>query len=195
MLRAEAGRYPESAAIAAPKRRSLSYKRLWRQVEGMVAWLNAQGIGRGDRVALVLPNGPELASAFLGVSAGAASAPLNPGCSADGFGFCLADLRPKALIVQRGIDSPAIAVAQASGIAIIHLARVDDEEAGVFTLNGDALIGRDGGIYSESNDLALVLHTSGTTSRPKIARSRRQIFPCPRRTLPRASRCQLTTDA
>ena len=111
---------------------------------------------------------PELASAFLGVSAGAASAPLNPGCSADEFRFCLADLRPKALIVQRGIDLPAIAVAQAIGITIIQLARVEDEEAGVFTLNGDALIGRDGGNYSDSNDLALVLHTSGTTSRPKI---------------------------
>ena len=70
--------------------------------------------------------------------------------------------------MQRGIDSPAIAIAQASGIAIIQSARVDDEEAGVFTLNGDALIGREGGRYSESNDLALVLHTSGTTSRPKI---------------------------
>ena len=116
LLRDGATRCSESVAIAAPKRRSLSYKRLWRQVEGMVAWLNAQGIGRGDRVAIVLPNGPELASAFLGVSAGAASAPLNPGCSADEFVFCLADLRPKALIVQRGIDSPAIAVAQASGI-------------------------------------------------------------------------------
>jgi len=168
LLRDGATRSSESPAIAAPKRRSLSYKRLWRHVEGMIAWLNAQGIGRGDLVAILLPNGPELASAFLGVSAGAASAPLNPGCTADEFGFCLTDLRPKALIVQRGIDSPAIAVAQAIGITIIELARVEDEEAGIFTLNGDALVGRDGGNYSESNDLALVLHTSGTTSRPKI---------------------------
>ncbi|MET0165779.1 MAG: AMP-binding protein [Vicinamibacterales bacterium] len=168
LLRDAAQRNPESPALAAPKRPSLSYARLWRQVEGMVAWLNAHGIGRGDRVAIVLPNGPELAAAFLGVSVGAVSAPLNPGYGPDEFRFCLADLRPSALIVQRGIDSPAIAIARASGIAIIESARVDDEEAGVVTLNGDALIGRKGGRYSESDDPALVLHTSGTTARPKL---------------------------
>ena len=168
MLGAGSRYYSESVAIAAPKRRSLSYGRLWCQVDGMVAWLNANGIGRGDRVALVLPNGPELAVAFLGVSTGAVAAPLNPGYRADEFAFYLTDLRPRALIVERGSDSPAIPIAQASGIATIELARIDDEEAGVFTLNGDSLARRTGGRYSEPNDLALVLHTSGTTSRPKI---------------------------
>jgi len=168
LLSDAAQRNPESPALSAPKRPSLSYARLWRQVEGVVAWLNSHGIGRGDRVAIALPNGPELASAFLGVSAGAVSAPLNPGYGPDEFRFCLADLRPRALIVQRGIDSPAIAIARASGISIIQSARIDGEEAGIFTLNGDALIGREGGRYSESNDPALVLHTSGTTARPKI---------------------------
>src|SRR5262249_49227484 len=119
MLRAGSTCCPESVAVGAPRRRSLSYSRLWCQVDGMVAWLNAHGIGRGDRVAIVLPTGPELAVAFLGVSTGAVAAPLNPGYGADEFAFYLADLRPKALILQRGSDSPAIPIAQASGIAII----------------------------------------------------------------------------
>jgi acyl-CoA synthetase (AMP-forming)/AMP-acid ligase II len=168
LLRDAAQRHPESTALTAPKRHSLSYARLWRQVERVVAWLNAHGIGRGDRVAIVLPNGPELACAFLGVSAGAVSAPLNPDYGPDEFRFYLGDLRPRALIVQSGIDSPAIAVARASGIPVIQSTPVDDQEAGVFTLNGDALIGYEGGRYSESNDPALVLHTSGTTARPKM---------------------------
>jgi len=168
MLGAGARCYSESVAIAAPKRRSLSYGRLWCQVDGMVAWLNANGIGRGDRVAIVLPNGPELAVAFLGVSTGAVAAPLNPGYRAEEFAFYLTDLRPRALIVERGSDSPAIPIAQTNGIATIELARIDDEEAGVFTLNSDSLARRTGGNYSAPNDLALVLHTSGTTSRPKI---------------------------
>ena len=168
LLRDAAQRHPASPALSAPNRPSLSYARLWCQVEGVVAWLNAHGIGRSDRVAIVLPNGPELASAFLGVSAGAVSAPLNPAYGPDEFRFCLEDLRPRALIVQRGSDSPAIAIARASGIAVIQSARVDDEEAGVFTLNGEALIGRENGRFSESNDPALVLHTSGTTARPKM---------------------------
>jgi len=167
MLRAAATRCPESPAVVAPQRPSLSHKRLWRQVEGVVAWLNAAGIGRGDRVAIVLPNGPEMAAAFLGVSAGATCAPLTPSYHAEELGFYLADLEAKALIVQRGIDSAALAIAQARGIAIIELSPVYDEEAGIFTLNGDALIGRDGGKYAEPADVALVLHTSGTTSRPK----------------------------
>ena len=168
MLRAEAGRYPESPAIVAPQRRPLSYERLWQQVEGMVAWLNAAGVGRADRVAIVLKNGPEMAVAFLGVSAGAAAAPLNPGYGAQEFDFYLTDLRAKAVIVQRGVDSPAVAMAKASGIAVFELSPMADEEAGLFALNGDRLIGRAGGHYSESSDVALVLHTSGTTSRPKI---------------------------
>src|SRR5689334_6199747 len=145
MLRAASRCDPESVAIAAPKRRSLSYGRLWCQVDGTVAWLNANGIGRGDRVAIVLPNGPELAVAFLGVSTGAVAAPLNPGYRADEFAFYLTDLRPRALIVERGSESPAIPIAQASGIATIELARIDDEEAGVFTLDGDSLAHRTGG--------------------------------------------------
>lgn len=44
----------------------------------MVERLNAVGAGRGDRVAIVLPNSPEAAAAILGVVAGATAAPLNP---------------------------------------------------------------------------------------------------------------------
>ena len=134
LLRDAVQRHPASPALAAPDRPSLSHARLWRQIEDMVAWLNAHGIGRGDRVAIVLPDGPELAGAFLGVSAGAVSAPLNPAYGPEEFRFCPEDLRPRALIVQQGIDSPAIAIARASGIAVIQSARVEDEEAGVFTL-------------------------------------------------------------
>jgi long-subunit acyl-CoA synthetase (AMP-forming) len=84
------------------------------------------------------------------------------------FDFYLTDLRAKALIVQRGDGSPAVEVAKARGMTIFELSPMADDEAGLFTLNGDRLIGREGGHYSESSDVALVLHTSGTTSRPKI---------------------------
>ena len=168
LLRDGATRHAESVAIAAPRRRPLPYGRLWRQVEGVVAWLNANGIRRGDRVAIALPNGPELAVAILGVSAGAVCAPLNPRAGDEEFRFSLADLHPKALIAHSGIDAPTRAIAEANGTAVIRLTPVDDAEAGIFTLNGDALIGRDGGTCSESGDLALILRTSGTTSRPKI---------------------------
>jgi acyl-CoA synthetase (AMP-forming)/AMP-acid ligase II/acyl carrier protein len=167
ILRAGASYLSESPAILAPKRLPLSHSRLWRQVRGMAAWLKTAGIGRSDRVAIVLPNGPDMAVSFLGVSTCAVSAPLNPAFRAEEFEYYLADLQPKALIVQRGVDSAARAVADARGIAVIELAPVHDDAGGIFELNDDTLIGSDEGGYAEPTDVALVLHTSGTTSRPK----------------------------
>ncbi|MEP7305611.1 MAG: AMP-binding protein [Acidobacteriota bacterium] len=159
--------FADSPAIVAARRAPLSHKRLWHHVQGVVAWLNSAGIGRGDRVAMVLPNGPEMAAAFLGVSAGAVSAPLDPAYHADQFSFHLIQLHAKALVVQGGVDSPARDVARDHGIRVIDLWPVGEDDAGIFTLNGDTL-NRDDGVYAEPLDVALILHTSGTTSRPRI---------------------------
>ncbi len=53
------------------------------------------GIGRGDRVAIVLPNGPEMAASFVAIAAGATTAPLNPAYKRDEFDFYLADLNAR----------------------------------------------------------------------------------------------------
>ncbi len=124
MLETWAERSPEAIAIVAPGRSPLTYGRFHTQVEYVVKRLNASGVGRNDRVATVLPNGPEMAVAFLGVAAGTTCAPLNPAYHASEFDFYLSDLNAKALIVQSGIDSPAIAVAQKRGIPVIELSPV-----------------------------------------------------------------------
>ena len=74
-------------AIGAPERTDLTYAGLRALAKKTVADLNALGIGRGDRVAIVLPNGPEMATAFLTVACGAATAPLNPDYKAEEFEF------------------------------------------------------------------------------------------------------------
>ncbi len=130
--------------------------------------LNAMGLGRQDRVAIVLANGPEMAVAFLAVTAGATCAPLNPSYRAHEFDFYLSDLKAKALIVESGIDSPARGVARARGIPVIDLSPLTDAEAGTFTLDGEAHSPPVHHGFSRPEDVALVLHTSGTTSRPKI---------------------------
>ena len=76
----EAGR----PAIRAPERPALTYGGLRSLAEGTVAALNAIGIGRGDRVAIVLPNGPEMAAAFVAIACGATTAPLAPSGTATG---------------------------------------------------------------------------------------------------------------
>ena len=99
--------------------------------------LRAMGIGRHDRMAVVLPNGPEMAVAILTVAASAVCAPMNPAYRAEELDRYFADLRPRALITQAGIDSPARRVALSRGVRVIELSTAFDAEAGLFTLTGD----------------------------------------------------------
>src|SRR5215471_21872916 len=78
LLRSHAQRITDAIAIAAAGRKPLTYNRLLSQIDYVVNILNTAGIGRNDRVAVVLPDGPEMAVAFLGVAAGATCTPLNP---------------------------------------------------------------------------------------------------------------------
>ena len=150
---------------------SLTYGGLRAHVERTVASLNRLGIGRNDRVALVLPNGTEMATAFVAVAAGTTSAPLNPAYRAEEFEFYLADLKAKALIVERDSASPALGAAAKLKIPVIEVVRANTDPAGVFELipvegGQTAAVPHPG--FAEPDDVALVLHTSGTTSRPKI---------------------------
>jgi acyl-CoA synthetase (AMP-forming)/AMP-acid ligase II len=153
-------------AIGAPGRPSLTHAGLRALASRTVAALNAMGIGRGDRVAMVLPNGPEMAALFVTVACGATTAPLNPAYKADEFDFYLSDLNAKALIVLQGAETPARAVAAAKGIPVVEL--VPGELPGEFTLATDLTGTPAHPGPAEPEDVALVLHTSGTTSRPKI---------------------------
>jgi len=156
----------DAPAIGALGRPSLTHAGLRALAARTVASLNAMGIGRNDRVAMVLPNGPEMAALFITVACGATTAPLNPAYKADEFDFYLSDLNAKALVVMQGMDTPARAVATAKHIPIVEL--VPGELAADFTLVSD-LKGTPAHFgLSEPEDIALVLHTSGTTSRPKI---------------------------
>ena len=157
-------------AIGAPGRGALTYAGLRALVARTARDLNAMGIGRNDRVAMVLPNGPEAASAFVAIASSATTAPLNPAYRGDELDFYLSDLNAKALVIAEELESPARAVASSRGIPIVSLASDDRAPAGSFTLvsqpahrEAPARAGT-----AEPDDIALVLHTSGTTSRPKL---------------------------
>jgi acyl-CoA synthetase (AMP-forming)/AMP-acid ligase II len=156
-------------ALLAPERQALSFAGLRRQIDATVARLNGLGIGRNDRVAIVLPNGPEMAAAFLSVACGATTAPLNPGYRSEELDFYLSDLRAKALIVGEHEDGPAVAAAGRHGARILRLRFAPADPAGSFSLaaEGTSGVAAEGG-PAKPDDVALVLHTSGTTSRPKI---------------------------
>ena len=170
-------------AIVIPGGPTLTFDELRRQIDGLAAQLNAYGIRRNDRVAIVLPNGPEAAIAFLAVAACATAAPLNPAYREDEFRFYMDDLGAKALITLEG-DAAA---AHAAAGDVLRLALVG--AAGSYSFDSDGRspeAGENGGIprvpqdersgstwgrdvdWAVPDDIALVLHTSGTTARPKI---------------------------
>jgi len=160
----------DAPALKALNTKPLSYSALRANVHKTVAALNSFGIGRQDRVALVLPNGPAMATAFVSIAAGATAAPLNPAYRADEFEFYLSDLQAKALVVEAGSESPALAVAEKLGVRILQLSP-SEEGAGAFTLTplqaSPAAAPQLPGL-AKPEDIGLILHTSGTTSRPKI---------------------------
>ncbi len=158
----------DTVAIAAPDATPLTYDGLRAVVAETVSSLNAFGVGHNDRVAIVLPNGPEMATAFLAIASGATSAPLNPAYRIDEFEFYMSDLDTKALVVEAGSSSLAIEAAKKLGIQVLTLTPDAKCGAGAFRLSGETrgVPARTG--CAEANDVALILHTSGTTSRPKI---------------------------
>lgn len=157
--------FESKTAIASQGGRGGAHRSLWQQVERTVVQLNALGIGRGDRVAIVLPQGPELAVTFLAVACGATAAPLTPAYLEKEFTFYLEDLQARALILMSDDPSPARAAAAALGVPILEMVIRGD---GSFDFSAAV-----GGVASkpgmaEEEDVAMVLHTSGTTSRPKM---------------------------
>ena len=104
---------PGAPAIASPGRDALTYAQLRSEIDRLAGQLRAAGVGRGDRVAIVLPNGPQAAIAFLAVASCAAAAPLNPAYREPEFRFALDDLGAKALITRPGGASQAHAAAAA----------------------------------------------------------------------------------
>ncbi len=161
----------DAPALLAPGRPTLSFAGLRGQLETTVSQLNQFGIGRNAAVAIVLPNGPEMASAFVCIAAGATTAPLNPAYSGDEFEFYLDDLGAELLVVREGDPTPAIAAAEKLGIKVAFLSSAETDPAGVFSLTSQVSaspVPDSQPVFAEADDIALVLHTSGTTSRPKI---------------------------
>jgi acyl-CoA synthetase (AMP-forming)/AMP-acid ligase II len=158
---------PDKAAIEGFDRSPMTYGGLCHQIESTVALLNDMGYGKGDRLAVMLPNGPEMATAFLAVMAGSTCAPLNPLYRKNELEFYLSDMRAQAIIIPPDGEPHVPAAARSLGIPVITLMS-SGTVAGAFGLAGEKQERFHESGFAGPDDIALVLHTSGTTSRPKL---------------------------
>ena len=101
----------EAIALSAPNRTSLSYQGLRNHCDHIGRQLASQGLSNSDRVAIVLPNGPEMASAFLAVASYMSAAPLNPSYKQSEYAFYLEDLKPSLVVVEENSTNPVRAAA------------------------------------------------------------------------------------
>jgi acyl-CoA synthetase (AMP-forming)/AMP-acid ligase II len=152
---------PSKAAIRT-EAHSVSYANLISQVEELASQLRRLGLGNGDRIAMALPNGFEVISLFLAASTVGTAAPLNPAYTRNEFKFYLDDTAARALIVPAQGGDEARAAADKD--TVIIETSLDDEGRVRLSASRNTKSSQP---RNGDNDLALILHTSGTTSRPK----------------------------
>ena len=149
-------------AVVAPEQNlRVSYGALRSQVESLASALAAAGIGRGDRVAMALPNGLPAIVSFLAAALAGTAAPLNPGYKEDEFRFFLEDTNARVLLL------PLEGAAEARRAAgdRVRVLGVELDAAGTVRIP-ELSAGRPLAAPAV-DDVALILHTSGSTGRPK----------------------------
>ena len=151
-------------AITSNDKQEIKFSDLKQHIFNISSQLSANGILNKDRAAIVLPNGPEMATAFLAVSSYMSAAPLNPFYKLSEYEFYLNDLKPKILIVEKNSSNPVIEAAKKLKIEISEIQKIEGAPLGIFNLYNKSSSFE----LSNEEDEALVLHTSGTTSRPKV---------------------------
>ncbi|KAJ7180892.1 hypothetical protein C8R46DRAFT_1319276 [Mycena filopes] len=150
-----------SPALISPSGPSLNYGQLKAHVQALAQDL---GVPRTQPVAFALPNGIELVLAFFAVATlGAVACPFNPGYTETEFEFDLNDTKPALLLVPRGFLAsnpvpPCVSAARKLGVQIKEVA---------FDAATTAPLSPGTRSKVNPDDVALILHTSGTTGRPK----------------------------
>jgi acyl-CoA synthetase (AMP-forming)/AMP-acid ligase II len=156
---------PSPALICPDDGTVISHCQLALAVHRLAGVLAGLGVKPGHRVAMVLPNGPEVVELLLAVAAlGATAAPMNPGYTQAEYRFYLSDLDPSLLLVQMGRSADVRSAANGLTIADVTVGgqcRARLSVAGVEATAERAFAA------GSAQDVALLLHTSGTTKQPK----------------------------
>jgi acyl-CoA synthetase (AMP-forming)/AMP-acid ligase II len=155
---------PARAIIAPSSGAALSYNDLAEQVERLAAALRGAGLAPGDCVSIVLPNGLEVLVLFLALTrARLVAAPLNPAYKADELRFYMGDAQARAVIA----DTANAAVHDAAAKLGLPVWSPTADARGQVWISPLGPAANRVPEAARPDDVALFLHTSGTTSRPK----------------------------
>jgi acyl-CoA synthetase (AMP-forming)/AMP-acid ligase II len=175
----------DRAALVAPEQSPLTYKQLRENVLELVSQLYGFGLEEGDRIAIAMVNGIPMVLTFLAAALCSTAAPLNPKYKQEEFAFYYEDTQAKALITLPG--TPAAAIAALAPNMLLIEAQVNADSTLSFELtttptpdspvrahSSAPLPTPDSPVRAHSSaplptpdNIAMILHTSGTTSRPK----------------------------
>lgn len=167
LIEYHAASQPRHPALLAPGRKPLDYRNLYNHITHVAKVLQARGFYRGDRLAVVLPEGPVLAQAIIAVSAVATCAPINPGFRVAEYGILLRDMNAKAVLVPADGETAVAEAAAELGIQTIAVRPDARAAAGLFTVDSVPDSPLPKAALTRPEDIALLLHTSGTTAKPK----------------------------
>ncbi len=157
LIAEQARRTPELVAVEADDA-SLTYRELEQRANQLARWLREQGVGRGDRVGLVLDRSLEMVVGLLGtLKSGAAYVPLDPDYPKERLAFMRQDSEAAILLTQERFASDLAA----TGARVVSL----DTEWGMIAAHSLDPVEPE----ADASDLAYVIYTSGSTGKPKGA--------------------------
>ncbi len=162
---------PESLALLAPGRTPMTYGELWRQTCTLGAMLRERQVRRADRVGLLMGNGPELASALLGIAASATCMPLNPDSRQNELLRAIQEAVLSCVVCGADTHPAVEAAARTAGIPLIRIEPARGGVAGALGLDSFGALrapAPDGSEPATPHDVALLLLTSGTSAWPKL---------------------------
>jgi long-chain acyl-CoA synthetase len=170
VLAEAARRYPDKIAVVDPMVR-VSYRDLWAESLAYAAGLRELGIGRGDKVAVQIPNLADFPRVyFAALAVGAAVVPVHLLLTPQEIAYVLTDSEAKLLVSHSSQLATGAEAAQLAGIPVasvgplppeVEVKRLEDVAAATTPLRTYETV--------EAEDTAVVFYTSGTTGKPKGA--------------------------
>lgn len=168
LYRRQAAQRGNSPAVQGLNAADLTFNGFIDQLQRVTDALNGWGIGRGDRVLIQLPNGPEYFVVMHGVSTAAVAVLADPRLSADEVDSLLRFTEPRAIIVQQGAESAGRAVAQAHGLRVVEIVPTPEVGAGSLIFAAPPPASSALPVLNGPDDLSFLIMTSGTTALPRL---------------------------